>query len=197
MSDKPAVATRVRKAPSLKAYALGLLAQREHSETELRRKLLRHLQAAAASEAAREASRAAETNREPAAVDAPAAEHVAERVDETVAWLRAHNYLSDTRFVESRIHARATRYGNLRIRQELAQHGLALEAGAAQAFKDSEMDRAREVWRRKFGEPAADPAARARQARFLAQRGFSPELVSRLLRRVGRTGTQDEDPVFG
>lgn len=192
MPDQPAV-KRARKAPSLKAQALGLLAQREHSEVELRRKLLRRLQAAArAAEAA--AARAASAS-EGGAVDGDAAappDHAA-RIDETIAWLRVHQYLSDTRFVESRVHARAARYGNLRIRQELAQHGVALDPAAAQALKDSELDRAREVWRRKFGEPAADAAGRARQARFLAQRGFSPELVSRLLRSLGWSRLEDEN----
>jgi regulatory protein len=117
----------------------------------------------------------------------------AAQVDDTIAWLRAHQYLSDTRFAESRVHARAARYGNLRIRQELAQHGVALDAAAAQALKDSELDRAREVWRRKFGEPAADAGGRAKQARFLAQRGFSPELISRLLRTLGRAVVDDDE----
>ena len=118
----------------------------------------------------------------------------AAQVDDTIAWLRARQYLSDARFAESRVHARAARYGNLRIRQELAQHGVALDAAAAQALKDSELDRARDVWRRKFGEPAADAAGRAKQARFLARRGFSPELISRLLRGLGRAVVDDDDP---
>jgi regulatory protein len=108
------------------------------------------------------------------------------RVDEVLAWLRAHHYLSEERFVESRIHARASRYGNLRIRQELAQHKLALSAEAAQVLKESEQERALEVWRRKFGEAPADAAQRARQSRFLAQRGFSPEVIGRVMRQSGR-----------
>lgn len=184
MPQKP-VAGRARKAPSLKAQALGLLAQREHSELELRRKLLRRLQSA------RRAAAVAAAEAGPADHDAAPADD-ATRVDETIAWLRSHNYLSDSRFAESRVHARAARYGNLRIRQELAQHGVALDSTAAQALKDSELDRAREVWQRKFGEPATDAAGRARQARFLAQRGFSPELVSRLLRSLGRAAVGDE-----
>jgi regulatory protein len=181
MPVKPA-AQRARKAPSLKAQALGLLAQREHSEVELRRKLLRRLQAAR-----RAAAPAATPSDDGVVQDDDGA-----RIDDTIAWLRSHNYLSDSRFVESRVHARAARYGNLRIRQELAQHGVTLDSAAAQALKDSELDRAREVWQRKFGEPAADAAGRARQARFLAQRGFSPELVSRLLRSLGWTRPEDE-----
>jgi regulatory protein len=185
MPDRPAN-KRARKPPSLKAQALALLAQREHSELELRRKLTRRLASAAR-------TAAADPPADEAAIGAESVDPAA-RIDDTIAWLRTHQYLSDSRFIESRVHARAARYGNLRIRQELAQHGVTLDAAAAHALKESEFERAREVWRRKFGEPATDPAGRARQARFLAQRGFSPELVSRLLRSLGRGAEDDELP---
>jgi len=103
-----------------------------------------------------------------------------------IAWLCAHRYLSEERFVESRVNARASRYGNLRIRQELAQHKLALSADTAQALKDNELERALEVWQRKFGDAPADAAERARQSRFLAQRGFSPDVIGRVMRQAGR-----------
>ncbi len=106
-------------------------------------------------------------------------------------WLEAHNYLSQQRFAESRVHARAARHGNLRIQQELAQHGISLDADAAQALKGSEFERAQEVWRRKFEAPATDAAARARQARFLSQRGFSAETVRRVLRQAGAAPDDD------
>jgi regulatory protein len=175
-------AARNRSPLSLKGRALALLAQREHSVSELRRKLLRHVraqQAAAAQDG---------TAGDPAAVeagtdDADADDSLAQ-VDAVIDWLRANRYLSEERFIESRVHARAGRYGNLRIRQELAQHGLDLPAPAAQALKETELERARDVWRRKFGAAPADAADRARQSRFLAQRGFSPEVIFHLLREV-------------
>jgi regulatory protein len=169
-----------RKRPplSLKGRALALLAQREQSASELRRKLLRHARTTAS--AADESDAAANGLRAQA------------EVDEVLGWLREHGYLSEERFVESRIHVRAPRYGNLRIRQELAQHGLALSGDAAQALRDSEMQRAADVWQRKFGAPPADAAARARHARFLAQRGFSPEVVSRLMRGIGFAARADD-----
>jgi regulatory protein len=151
----------------LKGRALALLAQREHSASELRRKLMRHARAAISEDAA------------------SPGEDTAAQLDEVMAWLQAHHYLSEERFVESRIHTRASRYGNLRIRQELAQHGLSLPAQAAQALKESELERATEVWRRKFGAAASDAAGRARQSRFLAQRGFSPEVIARVMRQAG------------
>ena len=178
-----------RSALSLKGRALALLAQREHSEPELRRKLLRHARA--------ESAVASAGGAEPHSADHQRGdddENLTGRVDAVVAWLRSHHYLSDERFVESRIHARVARYGNLRIRQELAQHGLALTADTAQALKDSELERATEVWRRKFGEPAADAADRARQSRFLAHRGFSAEVIAAVLRQAGRARLSGEPP---
>ena len=97
--------------------------------------------------------------------------------------LAAEGYLDETRFVESRLHLRASRFGAQRIQQELAQHGLKLDAQQQAALKDSELERAREVWLRRFGaEPSTEPTERARQTRFLLGRGFAPDLVRRLLR---------------
>ncbi|TXC67574.1 regulatory protein RecX [Piscinibacter aquaticus] len=158
------------------------LAQREHSRAELQRKLLPHARALVAQ---------AQAGASPESVEAPPPGEVMARVTEVLDWLEANRYLSEQRFAESRIHARAARHGNLRIRQELAQHGIALDPDAAQALKASEFDRAREVWSRKFESSATDAAARARQARFLSSRGFSPETVRRVLRAAG--SPLDED----
>ena len=89
--------------------------------------------------------------------------------------------LSAERFVETRIHARTARFGNLRIRHELAQHGLAADPEQARALAASELPRARAVWAKRFGTPARDAAERARQMRFLAARGFSAEVVRRVV----------------
>ena len=148
---------------SLKARALQWLAQREHSRVELRRKLLR---------AARRRD-----------ADQPDAPDPGPEIDALLDWLTAHRHLSEARFVESRVHARSQRFGNRRIAQELAQHGVALDAGMAEELKGSEIGRARAVWSRKFGPtPPADAASRARQMRFLAGRGFSVEVIRRVVR---------------
>ncbi|MBB2486758.1 regulatory protein RecX [Mitsuaria sp. WAJ17] len=107
----------------------------------------------------------------------------AEEVEQLLQWLQERSYLSETRLVESRINARAARYGNLRIQQELRQLGVAPDEEQRARLKDSEFERAREVWLRKFGgEAPVDAASRARQMRFLAARGFSSEVVRRVLR---------------
>ncbi len=154
---------------SLKVRALQWLAQREHSRQELRDKLLRLLQRSLTAEH----DNAADT----ADSGDPATE-----VEAVLVWLEQHGHLSDARFTESRVHARQSRFGNRRIQQELQQHGLALDAEARQALAQSELARANEVWRRKYGAPAADAAGRVRQMRFLAGRGFSMEVVHRVVK---------------
>jgi regulatory protein len=173
---------------SLKGRALQLLAQREHSRAEMRRKLLvqARADAAAAAGASAGAISAADEPEVSAAADPNA------QVEAVLDWLEAHNYLSQERFVESRVHARAARFGNLRIRRELAQHAVALSPEAAQALQATELERARAVWERKYPTPPADAAGQARQARFLAGRGFSPDVIRKVLRAAGRTPGADE-----
>lgn len=171
---------------SLKARALKLLAQREHSRIELRRKLLPHAQAFC--EARREAHEQATDQQAPDnAEPAEPLETPNQCLDKLLDWLQAHRYLSEERFVESRVHARAARFGNTRIRLELAQHGLALDAEQAAQLRQSELERARTLWQRRFGSPATDPAGRAKQMRFLAGRGFSGETIRRVVQ-----GTDDD-----
>jgi len=157
-------------ARSLKACALQWLAQREQSRVELRRKLLRRARADLASAV-----------RPDGASEAPA-EGVTEQVEAVLDWLESNGYLSAERFVESRVHARAARFGNLRIRQELQQHQLGLSGELAQTLSESEIDRARAVRARRFAEAPRDAAERAKQARFLIGRGFSSDAVRAALR---------------
>ena len=103
------------------------------------------------------------------------------RVEQLLDWLEAHGYLSDARFIESRVNARAARQGTASIRNELARHGLALEPGQAAALRESEFARAKAIWQRKFAEVGADVRERARQARFLAARGFAADVVRRIV----------------
>jgi regulatory protein len=45
----------------------------------------------------------------------------------------------------------------------------------------TELERATAVWQRRFGSPAAEPAERARQMRFLAGRGFEGDVIRRVV----------------
>ncbi|MNP16030.1 Regulatory protein RecX [compost metagenome] len=93
--------------------------------------------------------------------------------------------LNESRYLESFIASRARNgYGPLRIRQELAQRGLARNE-IERALDTAEVDwfaQLRETWRRKFaGRAPTDPKERAQQGRFLAYRGYSQEAIGRLL----------------
>ena len=102
-------------------------------------------------------------------------------VDQLLDWLVANKYLSETRFVESRVNARSRKQGTLLIKLELSRHGLALEPEQATALRETEFARAQALWQRRFGEVATDPRLRARQARFLAARGFAADVVRRVV----------------
>ena len=161
---------------SLKTRALQWLAQREHSRAELRRKLLQH------------ARKVVDGGDDDAAAAPP-------DVDALLDWLEAHHYLSQERFVETRVHARAARFGNLRIRQELAQHDVVLSPASEQELKDSELARARDVWARKFAGPGLTASEWAKQARFLTGRGFSAEVVRGVLREAVRASADEPTDV--
>lgn len=179
----------VRPPRSLKARALQLLAQRDQSRLELRRKLLRH------------ARKSAEVAAAQAAVDGHGGDggdegidrHDGEaEVDALLDWLVSHRFLCDERFVESRIHAREARFGNLRIRGELARHGVAAPPELLEALAETELARAAGVRERRFAALPQTPAERAAQCRFLAGRGFSPEVIHRLMRSPRRCAIEPD-----
>jgi regulatory protein len=52
-------------------------------------------------------------------------------------------------------------------------------------LRETERDRAFQAWTRRFGVVSQDPAERARQQRFLAQRGFTSDAIHWVLRHAG------------
>jgi regulatory protein len=167
-----------RPAPTLRQRALQHLAQREHTRAELRTKLLRWVQAL---ETAASATLPAGGGMTAAPQAEPPVPSEAD-VDALLEHLQQRGLLSDARFVESRVNARAARYGNRRIEHELRQHGATVPPALQGELRATELDRARAVWARKFGQPPTNPAERARQMRFLAGRGFGAETIARVLR---------------
>ena len=137
---------------SLKGRALRLLSGREYSRSELERKL-------------------ASFEEEPGAL--------AKALDE----LQAKDFTNEQRVLESVVHRRAAKLGTARIRQELQAKGLEHEAvaQAVQDLRSTEVDRARAIWRKKFGVPPADAAERGKQMRFLASRGFGGGAIHRVV----------------
>lgn len=141
---------------TLKVRAMRYLARREHSRAELRAKLLPH-----------------------------AGEN--EDVERLLDDFTSRGWLSDQRAAEQLLIQRRNRFGAQRIAHELRQKGISenLIDAAMPELKATELETAREVWRRKFGEQPRDQKEKARQVRFLQSRGFSSEVVFKLLRACG------------
>ena len=99
-------------------------------------------------------------------------------------------WLSDARFAEQTIRAKARRFGPLKLAQQLRARGVDEET-IARGFRAAAADGAssmESVWKSRFAAPAPDVRARARQARFLQGRGFPLEDVLRFLRSVEKSG---------
>jgi regulatory protein len=184
---------------SLRARGVQLLAQREHSVSELRQKLQRHaclMNATAQSlgsqgESVDQADKSSERSSHQVSVQGPedrcmsVIESAADAVADTLGWLQEQGYLSDGRFAESRVRVRSARFGNFRIKQELAQHQIELNTEAVRALQASELVRAFTVFQRKFPN-AKSQTDIAKQARFLTQRGFSSDIIRQVLRAVAK-----------
>lgn len=155
---RPDAAPPDSAADELAARAVRLLAVREHSVQELRRKLRR--------------------TRTPDEVDDAAIEAVLED-------LQRDGLLSEARFVEAFVRSRLGRgQGPAKIRAGLIERGVARELvdNALEQDADFWRDRARDAQTRRFGvAPPADRADWAKRARFLSARGFGPELIYRTL----------------
>ena len=141
---------------SLKGRALRLLASREQSRSELEKKLQQY-------------------------------EEVPGELAQVLDELQAKDFISQARVVESVINRRQAKLGASRIRQELFSKGIDKEAviDAMAGLKATEFERARELWQRKFAAKSdgqtLDRAAQTKQMRFLAARGFSGDVIRRVM----------------
>ena len=138
--------------PTVKAKAVSLLAQREYSRQELSDKL-------------------------------KAEDARPEEVEQALAQLAAKGLVDDTRVVETLVNRRAGKLGASRLRQELQAKGVSAElvAETMADLKGTELARARSVWEKKFGQLASSASDRNKQARFLASRGFSGDVVRQVV----------------
>ncbi|MDA8128267.1 MAG: recombination regulator RecX [Betaproteobacteria bacterium] len=140
----------------LRERALRLLARREHSRFELARKL-------------------------------ELAGFLPEEITPLLDEFEQKNWLSDRRFAESWVADHRARAGSVKLAYDLRQRGVndAVIGDVLNANRDGELERAREVWLKKFGTPPADANEKARQIRFLQGRGFSPGVVFALVATLG------------
>ena len=99
--------------------------------------------------------------------------------------LEKRGWLSEARFVEQLTTTRRRKFGAARIVRELREKGVsddAISAAHAQ-LKAGEIEAARAVWMKKFGKLPRSLQERGKQARFLASRGFSAEVVYQVLKK--------------
>ncbi len=130
------------------------LARREHSRTELHSKLLPYVQEG-------------------------------DDLDAVLDDLVTREWLSDTRASLQLVHAKRNRFGTQRIVHELRQKGIPehLIDEALPELKESELNTALEVWQRKFGNIAQDEIEKGKQVRFMQSRGFSMDVIFKVLRQ--------------
>ena len=137
---------------SLKGRALRLLSGREYSRAELVKKL--------------------------ASFETTPGE-LAKALDE----LQAKDFINEQRVVDSVLHRKSAKLGAARIKQELQSKGL--DAGAVldavDLLKSTEVERAREVWRKKFGTVPENASERGKQMRFLMSRGFGSAAIRKVI----------------
>ncbi len=147
--------TKDKTTRSIRVVAMDLLARREHSVYELTRKLKQR-------------------------------DFENDEIDAAIAALLQDNLQSDSRFIESIVNYRINAgFGPIKIRYELRQKGVS-EGLVDDYFSGLDID-----WQssmagqriKKFGDSLpVDYKEKMKQARFLQNRGFSPESVMRLFR---------------
>ena len=140
---------------SLHGRAVKLLARREHSRSELRQKL--------------------------------SVLGVLEEINPVLDRLEQTGLLSDARMAAAYVRGHAARFGAVKLRQSLRSKGIndeLIEASLAQDGLEDEWQRARALWRRKYGSQsgaALDRRETARRARYLQSHGFPTDIIRKLL----------------
>ena len=102
--------------------------------------------------------------------------------------LAGKGWLSDSRYAELAVRAKARRFGPLKVAHELRAKGVGDEV-IALAFEKAGADGAanlERVWRTRFSAAPADQRERGRQVRFLQGRGFALDEILRFLKGIPR-----------
>jgi regulatory protein len=159
-----------KQSPSLKARALRLLSLREYSRKGLAAKL-----------AESEARWARLEKQESQELTSPKASAL--DIEIILDDFEARGWLSDERFAEALVRRRSERYGTRKIEDELKRAGVdsTQSAQLLDTLKETEYQRAYDLWSHKFGVVAQEQKERARQYRFLASKGFSSDVVSKII----------------
>ena len=142
---------------TLRQRALGALSRREHSRSELARKLASH----------------AESREQ---LDALLDRLEQEKLLSAARFAESLTHRREARFGSQRIRMELKQHG---LEPHLVEERMA-------ALVATELDRCRNVWEKKFGAPPASREERARQIRFLSGRGFSGECIRKLFEGLSR-----------
>ena len=144
--------------------AVSYLSRREHSQAELKRKLLLAF--------AEQAFTPDETF-----------DSLEALIDHVLAHLAQNNWQSDARFAAQIGKVKGERYGTARIKHTLHQQKKKKEIVDEKLAElaQSELQRAHAVWQKKFGSPPANAAEYAKQTRFMAYRGFSFDVIKKVI----------------
>ena len=98
--------------------------------------------------------------------------------------LEKRKQLSDERFASERAHVLSRKYGAARIRRDLKAKGVDAQFIDG-VSSEGELERARAILDRKYRAPVATREERAKRMRFLQGRGFSSEIIFKLLSARG------------
>ena len=141
---------------TLREQSIRYLSQREHSRSELKQKLLQK-------------------------------QFSEDEIVRELDFLIAHDLQSDERFAHAYVRSRQKAgFGPLRIEIELRQKGIseALIADALNVRSPDWQAQLMVVWQQKYRyleKNAKNQAEKARQFRFLLQRGYNAEIINKLL----------------
>ena len=139
---------------ALRAKALRLLARREHSRQELRRKL------------------------------GSLSEEEGADVEALLDDFTARGWLSEARFVEQTVRVKSRKFGPLKIAHHLREKGIdeeGIHAALIQA-RAGQDEALASAWRARFGRLPQTPEDKAKQVRFLQGRGFPLDAIVAFLR---------------
>ena len=144
----PSVAAAKPEDKALVSAALKLLARRDYSRSEFISRLM-------------------------------SAEFGKDDVEAAADWCHEQGFLNETRFAESASRRLGAKFGAKRVAHTLRQKGVAEEqvSAAMSTLNESEQDRARALWTRKFAKVAESADEKSKQIRYLQSRGFSFAII--------------------
>ena len=137
---------------SLRARAMDILSRQEISRSGLKRKLAPHAESE-------------------------------EELEKVLTEFAERNWQSDERYAEAYIHSKSRQHGTLRLKQALSAQGIDEDISRDMLpDRDSELQTAIAVLRKKFKQPSTDLKEKQKQVRFLAYRGFSMDTIQTALK---------------